>query len=172
MNRERQEIVIIEMFERADDELTVGNISGAQQLLRQGIRTLDVYAQEGIWLDRAKRLGLNAPSVVRSLAEYRRDRGRLTGGNPVSRQVPTVGRAAVGSIAQEMSAGGVPCVVIHPRLQLDNPESAPADGDSNPTEHGPVNGNCNTGTTHRFGKTVSRQVHALRESIHRKDSTG
>lgn len=79
MNRERQEIVIIETFERADDELTAGNISGAQRLLRQGIRTLDVYAQEGILLDRAKRLGLNAPSVVRSFSEYRKERLTASG---------------------------------------------------------------------------------------------
>ena len=74
MNRERQELVIIETFERADDELTAGNVSGAQRLLRQGIRTLDVYAQEGILLDRARRLGLDAPSVIRSLNAYKRER--------------------------------------------------------------------------------------------------
>lgn len=79
MNRQRQEVVILEVFEAAQDELRAGHVHRADRLLTQGIRALDVYAQEGIVIERARKLGLSAPSVVRSLEEFKRE--RLTAGN-------------------------------------------------------------------------------------------
>lgn len=78
MQHQRQEIVILETLEAAEDALHAGQYPAAMRLLRQGIHALDQYAQEGILLDRARRNGLDAPSVVRSLDEYRRRRNAQT----------------------------------------------------------------------------------------------
>ena len=67
--------MILDYLEQAEDALHAGQYPAAMRLLRQGITTLDVYAQEGILIERARRLGLDAPSVVRSLDEHRRRKG-------------------------------------------------------------------------------------------------
>ena len=71
VQHQRQEIVILETFEAAEDALHAGQYPAAMRLLRQGIATLDMYAQERVLIQRIERNGLDAPSVVRSLAEYR-----------------------------------------------------------------------------------------------------
>ena len=71
VQHQRQEIVILEVLEEAEDALHAGQYPAAMRLLRQGIATLDMYAQERVLIQRIERNGLDAPSVVRSLAEYR-----------------------------------------------------------------------------------------------------
>ena len=72
--RERKEIVIIDMLQDAEDALHAGQYPAAQRLLRTSINALERYAEERVLIQRVERIGLDAPSVVRSLDEHRRRR--------------------------------------------------------------------------------------------------
>ena len=78
MNRNAQTVSLIEIAESLEDELHAGNINAAQRIARQLINGLSIYAREQQIVQAIERNGLNAPSVMRSLAEYKRE--RLTSG--------------------------------------------------------------------------------------------
>ena len=78
MNRNAQTVSLIEIAESLEDELHAGNINAAQRIARQLINGLSIYAREQQIVQAIERNGLNAPSVIRSLAEYKRE--RLTSG--------------------------------------------------------------------------------------------
>ena len=79
MQHQRQEVVILEVLEACEDALHAGQYPAAMRLIRQAINAQDTYAQERILVQRIERNGLDAPSVVRSLDEYKRR--RLAGSN-------------------------------------------------------------------------------------------
>ena len=78
MNRNAQTVSLIEIAESLEDELHAGNINAAQRIARQLVNGLSIYAREQQIVQAIERNGLNAPSVMRSLAEYKRE--RLTSG--------------------------------------------------------------------------------------------
>ena len=78
MNRNAQTVSLIEIAESLEDELYAGNINAAQRIARQLVNGLSIYAREQQIVQAIERNGLNAPSVIRSLAEYKRE--RLTSG--------------------------------------------------------------------------------------------
>ena len=78
MNRNAQTVSLIEIAESLEDELHAGNINAAQRIARQLINGLSIYAREQQIVQAIERNGLTAPSVIRSLSEYRRERERLT----------------------------------------------------------------------------------------------
>ena len=78
MNRNAQTVSLIEIAESLEDELHAGNINAAQRIARQLVNGLSIYAREQQIVQAIERNGLNAPSVIRSLAEYKRE--RLTSG--------------------------------------------------------------------------------------------
>jgi hypothetical protein len=71
--RERQDTVVLEMLEDAEHRLRHGDRTG-MRVLRSAISDLDRMVQERVLLERAQRIGLTAPTVVRGLAEYQRER--------------------------------------------------------------------------------------------------
>ena len=78
MNRNAQTVSLIEIAESLEDELHAGNINAAKRIARQLINGLSIYAREQQIVQAIERNGLTAPSVIRSLAEYKRE--RLTSG--------------------------------------------------------------------------------------------
>ena len=78
MNRNAQTVSLIEIAESLEDELHAGNINAAQRIARQLVNGLSIYAREQQIVQAIERNGLTAPSVIRSLAEYKRE--RLTSG--------------------------------------------------------------------------------------------
>ena len=78
MNRNAQTVSLIEIAESLEDELYAGNINAAQRIARQLVNGLSIYAREQQIVQAIERNGLTAPSVIRSLAEYKRE--RLTSG--------------------------------------------------------------------------------------------
>ena len=78
MNRNAQTVGLIEIAESLEDELHAGNVHAAQRIARQLVNGLSIYAREQQIVQAIERNGLTAPSVVRSLSEYRRERERLT----------------------------------------------------------------------------------------------
>ena len=78
MNRNAQTVSLIEIAESLEDELHAGNINAAQRIARQLVNGLSIYAREQQIVQVIERNGLTAPSVMRSLAEYKRE--RLTSG--------------------------------------------------------------------------------------------
>ena len=74
MNRNAQTVSLIEIAESLEDELYAGNINAAQRIARQLVNGLSIYAREQQIVQAIERNGLTAPSVIRSLAEYKRER--------------------------------------------------------------------------------------------------
>jgi hypothetical protein len=71
--RNRQDGAVLEMLEEAESRLRHGDRTG-MRVLRSAITDLDRMVQERVLLERAQRIGLTAPTVVRGLAEYQRER--------------------------------------------------------------------------------------------------
>jgi hypothetical protein len=71
--RNRQDGAVLEMLEEAESRLRHGDRTG-MRILRTAITDLDRMVQERVLLERAQRIGLTAPTVVRGLAEYQRER--------------------------------------------------------------------------------------------------
>jgi hypothetical protein len=69
--RERQEVAVLERLEDAEHRLRHGDRTG-MRVLRSAISDFDRMMQERVLLERAQRIGLTAPTVVRGLAEYQR----------------------------------------------------------------------------------------------------
>lgn len=72
MQRQRQEYVILEILEQAEDALHAGQLATTQRLLRTAITTLNEYAEHRVLVQKIERLGMDAPSTVRYIDEYRR----------------------------------------------------------------------------------------------------
>lgn len=81
MNRNAQTVGLIEMAENLEDELHAGRLPVAQRLARQLVTDLTLFDREQGIVRAIERNGLTAPSVMRSLSEFRREKGRLTGAN-------------------------------------------------------------------------------------------
>ena len=75
MQRERQEIAVLERLEEAQSRLRHGDKTG-MRVLNEAITDLDRLVQERVLIERAQRLGLNAPTVVRGFSEYRKQMQR------------------------------------------------------------------------------------------------
>ena len=73
--RERQEMQVLERMEEAEGRLCRGDRTG-MRILREAISDFDRILQERVLLERAERLGLTAPTVVRGFAEYQRSSKR------------------------------------------------------------------------------------------------
>jgi hypothetical protein len=71
--RNRQDGAVLEMLEEAESRLRHGDGTG-MRILRTAITDLNRMVQERVLLERAQRIGLTAPTVVRGLAEYQRER--------------------------------------------------------------------------------------------------
>lgn len=71
-NRQRQEALILETLEEAEDALHAGKLPVAMRLIRHAITEQDRYVQEKALVRRIERNGLRAPSSIRSLDEYRK----------------------------------------------------------------------------------------------------
>jgi hypothetical protein len=71
--RNRQDAAVLEMMEEAESRLRHGDRTG-MRVLREAISDLDRMVQERVLLERAQRIGLTAPTVVRGLSEYQRAR--------------------------------------------------------------------------------------------------
>jgi hypothetical protein len=71
--RNRQDGAVLEMLEEAESRLRHGDRTG-MRILRTAITDLDRMVQERVLLERAQRIGLTAPTVVRGLSEYQRER--------------------------------------------------------------------------------------------------
>ena len=70
--RNGQVYVILEMLEQAEDALHAGQLATTQRLLRTAITALNEYAEHRVLLQKIERLGVDAPSTVRYIDEYRR----------------------------------------------------------------------------------------------------
>ena len=75
MQRQRQEYMLLETLDAAEDALHGGQIAASQRLLRQAISTLNEYAEHRVLLQKIERLGVDAPSTIRYIDEYRRRQG-------------------------------------------------------------------------------------------------
>jgi hypothetical protein len=71
--RSRRDGAVLEMLEEAESRLRHGDGTG-MRILREAITDLDRMVQERVLLERAQRIGLTAPTVVRGLSEYQRQR--------------------------------------------------------------------------------------------------
>ena len=69
--RDRQEISVLERLEDAESRLRHGDRTG-MRVLRLAISDLDRVIQERVLIERAQRLGMNAPTVVREWNRYQR----------------------------------------------------------------------------------------------------
>ena len=69
--RDRQEISVLERLEDAESRLQHGDRTG-MRVLRLAISDLDRVIQERVLIERAQRLGMNAPTVVREWNRYQR----------------------------------------------------------------------------------------------------
>lgn len=72
MQRQAEEVTLLDLAEELEDALHAGQIPAAQRMARHLVTSLSVYAQERQLVRAIERNGLDAPSVVRSLDEYRR----------------------------------------------------------------------------------------------------
>ena len=74
MQRQAEEVTLLDLAEELEDALHAGQIPAAQRMARQLVNGLSMYAQERQLVRAIERNGLDAPSVVRSLDEYRKRR--------------------------------------------------------------------------------------------------
>ena len=72
MQRQAEEVSLLDIAEELEDALHAGQYPAAQRMARQLCNALSVYAQERQLVRAIERNGLDAPSVVRSLDEHRR----------------------------------------------------------------------------------------------------